>query len=361
MHSVAIPLLNIFAYFLLHSGNLKITLRSPSGTTSTLSPGGRNEYGQLNCGEWWEFLTLRLWGENPNGTWKLSITDTKSGNGGASCIDRPAGQLALDMTCQEYELEGLCAGGVVQTLPDDMYNSMLFGQSYGRCNLNASTACCACGGGIRPDDLDMISGQLEEWKIVLGDGGNPHLDIEPIHFYDQEYWSNFNFNGTIALENNETNATEAPTRIVTLQPTMSPTEVPTQAPTSPTPFPTFQPIGTGILADLDEETNGFAGVMNSITKFVGNLFTGGNNCDEADLECEGGETSKVSSVFAWIITFGFSILLLIRGSSLCDLHVNFGRAARNEIEEDERRRRNRRRDSSRSRGASSREVVYLSD
>ena len=182
-------------------GNLKIELESPSGTVSLLSPGGRNEYGQLQCDEWWEFITHRFWGESilvpdprkPRSRWKLTITDTKAGDGDAVCIDRHPfevsnetykfaleEQLNFTLTCAEYESEGLCANGN-HTMDgekiffglDASYNAaynVLFSQRYGECELTAFEACCACGGGIRPDDEELQSNQLEEWKIVFGDG-----------------------------------------------------------------------------------------------------------------------------------------------------------------------------------------------
>ncbi len=58
-------------------GNLKITLTSPSGTVSRLaevhSDSGNNFPN-------WTFMTVRNWGENAAGTWRLKITD-ESGTG----------------------------------------------------------------------------------------------------------------------------------------------------------------------------------------------------------------------------------------------------------------------------------------
>ncbi len=181
-------------------GNLRVTLTSPSGTTSLLSPGGRNEYGQLACSEWWEFLTLRSWGEIPYGNWKLSITDTKPGHGDVVCIDRPtfavpteASNLNYKMTCKHYESQGFCVDGRINH--EDIrlesskgFNKTMFEKKHGDCDLTSLSACCVCGGGMRPGDDEMLFNQLVEWKIVMGDGipklgtkrlsnFNPHLPI----------------------------------------------------------------------------------------------------------------------------------------------------------------------------------------
>lgn len=53
-------------------GDLKITLTSPAGTSSSLASvhgdGGDNYTS-------WPFMTLRNWGENPNGDWVLKVSD----------------------------------------------------------------------------------------------------------------------------------------------------------------------------------------------------------------------------------------------------------------------------------------------
>lgn len=175
-------------------GHLRITLRSPSGTTSLLSLGGRHEYGQLECDEWWEFLTLRSWGETPYGKWKLSITDTKPGNGDVVCIDRPSFSVSkeetglnITLTCEEYESEGFCLDGRINNgnvrLKVEDFNETLFETKHGECDMTAVNACCVCGGGIRPDDDEVLYNQLEEWKIILGDG-TPRLSTKRLSNYD---------------------------------------------------------------------------------------------------------------------------------------------------------------------------------
>lgn len=159
-----------------------------------MSPGGRNEYGQLECNEWWEFLTLRSWGENPYGPWKLSITDTKPGHGDVVCMDRQpfsvpraASNLNYTMTCKDYESQGFCVDGSINKkdirLEDKVFNKTLFDEKHGTCHLTALSACCVCGGGMRPDDDEMQYNQLVEWKIVLGDG-IPKLGTKRLSNYD---------------------------------------------------------------------------------------------------------------------------------------------------------------------------------
>ena len=298
-----------------------------------LSPGGRNEYGQLNCGEWWEFLTLRSWGENPNGSWKLSITDTKGGNGDAKCIDRPgflvptsATDFTLAMTCEDYESQGLCFGGKSQKLPDEDLHSVLFVQEHGaECGMNATSACCACGGGIKPDDEEVIYGQLIEWKIVLGEG-SPEDGNESVNFYDAGFGDNDIYEPYTKESKDKVTVTK---KTFTFSPTPSPTK---GAPTLP---PTFKKIEIMDLEDTEVTSDSVQGVFNGIKGFFSNMFGYGDD-ESSDGEGEAGEVepSKASSIVAWIITFGFSIMLLLRGSSLCDFHLNFQR--------DEPRRRSRR-------------------
>ncbi len=58
-------------------GNLKVTLTSPSGTVSRLAEvrsDSNDNYAN------WTFMTVRNWGENASGTWRLKVTD-ESGTG----------------------------------------------------------------------------------------------------------------------------------------------------------------------------------------------------------------------------------------------------------------------------------------
>eukprot|EP00537_Pseudo-nitzschia_pungens_P011055 CAMPEP_0172385844 /NCGR_PEP_ID=MMETSP1061-20121228/3454_1 /TAXON_ID=37318 /ORGANISM="Pseudo-nitzschia pungens, Strain cf. pungens" /LENGTH=1877 /DNA_ID=CAMNT_0013115001 /DNA_START=415 /DNA_END=6048 /DNA_ORIENTATION=- len=56
-------------------GDLQIELESPSGTKSLLSPGKRPEDTQLEGDQRWKLMTVRNWGENPTGDWKVTIRD----------------------------------------------------------------------------------------------------------------------------------------------------------------------------------------------------------------------------------------------------------------------------------------------
>ena len=55
-------------------GDIKIELTSPQGTVSTLLPYRNydfvNEEGYSN----WPFMSVQHWGENPSGTWTLTVT-----------------------------------------------------------------------------------------------------------------------------------------------------------------------------------------------------------------------------------------------------------------------------------------------
>jgi len=176
-----------------------------------LSPGGRHEYGQLECDEWWEFRTLRFWGEEPYGNWTLSITDTQQGSGDVECIDRPTFKVYWDeldewtdyinytqvpfvnytMYCADYEAEGFCVDGHINNdeprlnhiINGEELNATLFDGIYEKCELGALDACCVCGGGIRPDDDEVLYNQLEKWEIVFGDG-TPKIGTRRVSNYN---------------------------------------------------------------------------------------------------------------------------------------------------------------------------------
>jgi len=73
----ATVLLNLRHY---NRGDLELTLTSPRGTQSILLPGKRPENQQPEGDERWKLTTLRNWGEDPTGTWKLKIKDRVTDN-----------------------------------------------------------------------------------------------------------------------------------------------------------------------------------------------------------------------------------------------------------------------------------------
>ena len=56
-------------------GDLELILVSPSGTESLLHAGKRPENSQLEGTERWKLMTVRNWGEDPTGKWKLKVRD----------------------------------------------------------------------------------------------------------------------------------------------------------------------------------------------------------------------------------------------------------------------------------------------
>jgi len=77
----SVVLVNLQHY---NRGDLELTLVSPSGTESILHPGKRPESNQLQGDERWKLMTLRNWGEDPTGKWKLKIRDLVNGNDGTT-------------------------------------------------------------------------------------------------------------------------------------------------------------------------------------------------------------------------------------------------------------------------------------
>lgn len=55
-------------------GDIEIQLTSPQNTTSTLLPYRDFDFVNSDGYEDWSFMTVHNWGENPHGTWRLTIT-----------------------------------------------------------------------------------------------------------------------------------------------------------------------------------------------------------------------------------------------------------------------------------------------
>lgn len=131
-------------------GNLEVTLVSPSGTQSVLTAGGYRESTQLSREQRWKLMTVKNWGEDPNGVWVLTVRDTKEGSYKAAgeCVD--AYFWAIDSEGM-YGCEKMLANG-----------DLCFSESSPGAP-RASDACCACGGG----GVAPLENKLVSWTMVV--------------------------------------------------------------------------------------------------------------------------------------------------------------------------------------------------
>lgn len=145
-------------------GDLSITLTSPEGTESILHFSPRPENKHLDRSSYWEMMTVRNWGENPNGGWTLSLKDTKAGNLADECVDIPWSYIldatpevptGAKVTCSSVERSGTCFGGQA-TNPD-------IGLLQDINLLSPLQACCACGGGVAPTEQT----KLDSWTLAV--------------------------------------------------------------------------------------------------------------------------------------------------------------------------------------------------
>lgn len=139
-------------------GHLEITLTSPAGTESVLSPGWRPERNRY-LSETWKLIALTFWGESSAGEWKLAVTEVKSGD-----ID---GCVNLPYVFTDEAGEKSCEYATTITTI-----------------LNCSDAevqrsCCSCGGGQNASSVDSM---LTSWRLVVygqGDGGSLAMPSGP--------------------------------------------------------------------------------------------------------------------------------------------------------------------------------------
>lgn len=151
-------------------GDLSIVLISPEETESIMHFSPRPENTHLNEGSFWELMTVRNWGESPNGDWTLSIRDDRSGNLQDECVDipwtfilgaSPEVPTGAKVTCGSIKQAGACANG--QLLNPDI---TLLADADTRQPPDAT--CCVCGGGMKPSKTS----QLVSWSLtVYGSGG----------------------------------------------------------------------------------------------------------------------------------------------------------------------------------------------
>jgi len=147
-------------------GDLEITLTSPQGTKSVLHAGRRPENSQTAAS--WTFLTVRHWGEDPNGEWTLTIVDLVKGDVD-NCASHNWTIYFADTTELYYDCDlfwdaSLCVDGQLDPynlLDVAEYEEVFNHQSNG---LLASEACCACGGGLNTNE---VVDQLEQWTLAI--------------------------------------------------------------------------------------------------------------------------------------------------------------------------------------------------
>lgn len=145
-------------------GDLEISLQSPAGTLSVLTPGRRIENTQLNSTQRWKLLSVRNWGESAVGSWELSIRDLRPGDA-AECADAP---FVIDVnkesvTCSTVETQQWCIGGARNPEVENGQNlDQLFTRKVN--GITISEACCSCGGGL---DTTDVNDRLVQWKIVV--------------------------------------------------------------------------------------------------------------------------------------------------------------------------------------------------
>jgi subtilisin-like proprotein convertase family protein len=131
-------------------GDLNITLTSPSGTQSLLSPGKRPENGQTD--EYWKLLTVRNWGESVGGEWTISLVDEAA----SDCIDNS------DWVVIAQGLELDC--WLLAKLPTPLSAYCEIPQLADENGVTPDVACCACGGGTNASEF---ANMLRNWELTV--------------------------------------------------------------------------------------------------------------------------------------------------------------------------------------------------
>lgn len=145
-------------------GDFDITLTSPSGTKSLLVPGNRPEISEADN---WKLLTVRAWGENPNGEWTLSFKDISQGDH-KTCFDRKDNWYTdgTELYCSDLEKFNICANGGPGPNITSLGVSSLTELIDSHFETSAVENCCACdpNGGRQASDFPDL---LSSWTLVV--------------------------------------------------------------------------------------------------------------------------------------------------------------------------------------------------
>lgn len=298
-------------------GHLEISLVSPQGTASILSPGGRPESAQLS--EPWVIKTVRNWGESANGEWSLRLEDRSEGDS-STCVDVADWTLNLgndthpvEFGCFELAFTKVCADGALTRTFGAIFPGLdatdpIFTDVN---NVSLFSACCVCGGG---QPASPVADMLKSWQLaVYGHDGisvpaSPGLEA-PIVATNASVptagTTNDGFNSTVS-------PTEAPTGAAVNDDESSMTGTPTMAPSS-------LPSATEVSAGNGTDPTGFA--TNGSGPSVGSSNAPTGSLSPPDLSPGppapvGGTTSSVSSQSGggWINSAGawyFFVLAVI--------------------------------------------------
>ena len=278
-------------------GDLEIELVSPSNTKSILHPGKRPENTQLKEDERWKLMTVKNWGEDPTGTWKLKIRDlvdredtvdknvfqgwqlivygrSESGKDGFGvgdndtpsddpitsefCLnfdpDAPNNVCVLnlkgDSVCpigSQISMAGTGSENKVVTIDAKLVcpNDVLVAENIEN-DVASQRGLCSCDAGLFDTDCNAIEEDIECECFICPAGSMSSIAyscnkdiVEGCSSFDCDATCNGAFEYPLL---NEVPTTNEPSRKPTTQPTRNPTREPTTQPTrKPTMSPTREP------------------------------------------------------------------------------------------------------------------------
>ena len=274
-------------------GDLELELVSPSGTSSILHPGKIPESNQLTGEERWKLMSLRNWGENPSGTWKLKIRDlvdrvettetlgqnvfrtwtlvvygrSASGQSGFGLSESQKSEYCMNPDSPEINQcyigptgDSVCPAGSVITTAETQVTldakltcptDVLMSQNIGY-EKASQMGVCDCEAGSYDSDCDVIEEDLECQCFACPQGGTAYSCnkdiIDGCKSFDCDGTCNGDFEFPLS-------STMKPTRVPTMKPTNRPTDNPTEREQVSTKDPTKKPTNKPTKQPTKQPTN----------------------------------------------------------------------------------------------------------